>query len=173
MLNLLPASFRLISIISSPLQIIIVASIEWGAIRNRPFSGSIAVSHHAYVGRTIAWLSHDPFLLTSLSISRLQDPSKKYRPFKPLHLSNRQWPSKVIEKPPRWLATDLRDGNQSLVDPMVSLLPLFLDFRRKPRTHAESFLAPIGFGSEMAVLSNAGSAWIQRNRGFISFGIKH
>ncbi|KAL2818321.1 hypothetical protein BJX63DRAFT_383984 [Aspergillus granulosus] len=48
----------------------------------------------------------------------LKDPSKKYRPFKPLQLPNRQWPDKVIDKPPRWLATDLRDGNQSLPDPM-------------------------------------------------------
>ncbi|KAI9701090.1 MAG: hypothetical protein M1836_001759 [Candelina mexicana] len=48
----------------------------------------------------------------------LEDPSRKYRAFKPLNLINRQWPSKTIEKAPRWLATDLRDGNQSLVDPM-------------------------------------------------------
>ncbi|KAL8783879.1 MAG: hypothetical protein Q9213_004297 [Squamulea squamosa] len=50
----------------------------------------------------------------------LRDPSKKYRSFKPLHIPDRQWPSRVIEKPPRWLSTDLRDGNQSLVDPMDS-----------------------------------------------------
>ncbi|PLB37434.1 2-isopropylmalate synthase [Aspergillus candidus] len=48
----------------------------------------------------------------------LKDPSKKYKPFKPLQLPNRQWPDKVIDKAPRWLATDLRDGNQSLPDPM-------------------------------------------------------
>lgn len=48
----------------------------------------------------------------------LADPSRKYRKFKPLHIPDRQWPSKTIEKVPRWLATDLRDGNQSLVDPM-------------------------------------------------------
>ncbi|KAI5302101.1 Regulatory protein leu3, partial [Ascosphaera pollenicola] len=48
----------------------------------------------------------------------LKDPSKKYKRFKPLDLPNRQWPSKTIEKAPRWLATDLRDGNQSLADPM-------------------------------------------------------
>lgn len=48
----------------------------------------------------------------------LKDPSKKYKRFVPLNLPNRQWPSKTIEKAPRWLATDLRDGNQSLVDPM-------------------------------------------------------
>ncbi|KAB8274276.1 2-isopropylmalate synthase [Aspergillus minisclerotigenes] len=47
-----------------------------------------------------------------------QHPSKKYKRFKPLHLPDRQWPNKVIEKAPRWLATDLRDGNQSLPDPM-------------------------------------------------------
>ncbi|KAM5440465.1 2-isopropylmalate synthase (Alpha-isopropylmalate synthase) (Alpha-IPM synthetase) [Microsporum canis] len=48
----------------------------------------------------------------------LKDPSKKYKKFQPIDLPNRQWPSKTIDKPPRWLATDLRDGNQSLVDPM-------------------------------------------------------
>lgn len=50
---------------------------------------------------------------------RLKDPSKKYKRFKPVNLPSRQWPNKVIEKAPRWLATDLRDGNQSLPDPMV------------------------------------------------------
>ncbi|KAK5110475.1 hypothetical protein LTR62_005826 [Meristemomyces frigidus] len=48
----------------------------------------------------------------------LKDPSKKYRRFKPLDIPNRQWPSKTLDQVPRWLATDLRDGNQSLVDPM-------------------------------------------------------
>ncbi|KAH0541944.1 hypothetical protein FGG08_003576 [Glutinoglossum americanum] len=48
----------------------------------------------------------------------LKDPSKKYRKFKPLDIPDRQWPSKVLDKAPRWLSTDLRDGNQSLVDPM-------------------------------------------------------
>ncbi|KAL7273674.1 2-isopropylmalate synthase (Alpha-isopropylmalate synthase) (Alpha-IPM synthetase) [Rhizina undulata] len=48
----------------------------------------------------------------------LKDPSKKYKPFPPVNLPDRQWPSKTITKAPRWLSTDLRDGNQSLVDPM-------------------------------------------------------
>jgi len=48
----------------------------------------------------------------------LKDPSQKYRKFQPLDIPDRQWPSKTIDKPPRWLSTDLRDGNQSLVDPM-------------------------------------------------------
>lgn len=50
---------------------------------------------------------------------RLKDPSKKYRRFTPINLPDRQWPNKTIDKAPRWLTTDLRDGNQSLVDPMV------------------------------------------------------
>lgn len=48
----------------------------------------------------------------------LKDPSLKYQKFQPLHLPDRQWPSQTLDKPPRWLSTDLRDGNQSLPDPM-------------------------------------------------------
>ena len=48
----------------------------------------------------------------------LQNPSAKYRPFPTVPLENRQWPSRVIDKAPRWLSTDMRDGNQSLIDPM-------------------------------------------------------
>lgn len=48
----------------------------------------------------------------------LPDPSVKYDSFPPVNLPNRQWPSKVLRRAPRWLSTDLRDGNQSLPDPM-------------------------------------------------------
>ncbi|MEO7169065.1 MAG: 2-isopropylmalate synthase [Pseudomonadota bacterium] len=48
----------------------------------------------------------------------LRDPSTKYRPFPQIDLPNREWPSRTIVKPPRWLSTDLRDGNQALIDPM-------------------------------------------------------
>ena len=48
----------------------------------------------------------------------LQHPSAKYRPFGQINLPDRQWPSRLIEKAPRWLSTDLRDGNQSIIDPM-------------------------------------------------------
>lgn len=48
----------------------------------------------------------------------LSNPSSKYQAFKPVNLTNRTWPSKTLQKPPRWLSTDLRDGNQSLPDPM-------------------------------------------------------
>ena len=48
----------------------------------------------------------------------LADPSVKYRPFPPIDLPDRRWPSRTLTKPPRWLSTDLRDGNQALIDPM-------------------------------------------------------
>ena len=50
----------------------------------------------------------------------LRDPSTKYRPFPPIDLPDRQWPSRAITTAPRWLSTDLRDGNQALIDPMDS-----------------------------------------------------
>jgi 2-isopropylmalate synthase len=46
-------------------------------------------------------------------------PFHRYRPFKPIDLPDRTWPSSVITKAPRWLSTDLRDGNQALIDPMT------------------------------------------------------
>ena len=45
-------------------------------------------------------------------------PCHRYAPFKPVDLPDRTWPSKTITKAPRWLSTDLRDGNQALIDPM-------------------------------------------------------
>jgi 2-isopropylmalate synthase len=45
-------------------------------------------------------------------------PFEKYRPFTPLALADRTWPSKRIEKAPLWCSVDLRDGNQALIDPM-------------------------------------------------------
>ena len=51
-------------------------------------------------------------------MTMLKDPSVKYRPFPQIALHDRQWPSRVIDKAPRWLSTDLRDGNQALIDPM-------------------------------------------------------
>ena len=46
-------------------------------------------------------------------------PFHRYRPFTPIDLPDRTWPSSVITKAPRWLSTDLRDGNQALIDPMT------------------------------------------------------
>lgn len=44
--------------------------------------------------------------------------STKYRPYPPIDIADRTWPSKSITKAPIWCSVDLRDGNQSLVDPM-------------------------------------------------------
>ncbi|MEY4160585.1 MAG: hypothetical protein RLZZ136_1206 [Pseudomonadota bacterium] len=51
-------------------------------------------------------------------MTMLTDPSVKYRAFPQINLPDRQWPSRTITQAPRWLSTDLRDGNQSLIDPM-------------------------------------------------------
>ena len=43
---------------------------------------------------------------------------KKYIPFNPVVLKDREWPDKTITKAPIWCSVDLRDGNQALVTPM-------------------------------------------------------
>jgi 2-isopropylmalate synthase len=45
-------------------------------------------------------------------------PFQRYRPFTPIDLPDRTWPTKTITQAPRWCAVDLRDGNQALIDPM-------------------------------------------------------
>ncbi|MDR0345043.1 MAG: hypothetical protein LBI49_18415, partial [Nocardiopsaceae bacterium] len=45
-------------------------------------------------------------------------PCHRYSPVRPVDLPDRQWPGKTITAAPRWLSTDLRDGNQALIDPM-------------------------------------------------------
>jgi len=45
-------------------------------------------------------------------------PCHRYRPFPAVELPDRTWPSRTITAAPRWLSTDLRDGNQALIDPM-------------------------------------------------------
>jgi hypothetical protein len=51
---------------------------------------------------------------------RLENSAEKYSPFPALHLPGRKWPGKVLTKPPRWLSTDLRDGNQALVQVLTA-----------------------------------------------------
>jgi len=50
----------------------------------------------------------------------LANPATKYIPFKPFErdYTERTWPSKRVTYPPIWMSTDLRDGNQSLIEPM-------------------------------------------------------
>ena len=48
----------------------------------------------------------------------LQNPAAKYQAFPPVNLVDRNWPNRTITQPPIWMSTDLRDGNQSLFEPM-------------------------------------------------------
>ena len=48
----------------------------------------------------------------------LTDPASKYRAFAPVRLADRTWPDAVLTHAPIWLSTDLRDGNQALIEPM-------------------------------------------------------
>lgn len=48
----------------------------------------------------------------------MQNPAAKYRAFAPIQLTDRTWPNRTITTPPIWMSTDLRDGNQSLIEPM-------------------------------------------------------
>ncbi len=48
----------------------------------------------------------------------IAQPQQKYRRFQPVQMADRKWPDKVIAQPPIWMSTDLRDGNQALIDPM-------------------------------------------------------
>ena len=45
-------------------------------------------------------------------------PCQRYTPFQPVDLPDRTWPGQTLTRAPRWLSTDLRDGNQALIDPM-------------------------------------------------------
>lgn len=65
----------------------------------------------------------------------LKQPDTKYRAFAPIGLKDRTWPDAVLTKAPIWLSTDLRDGNQALVEPM--------DIARKMRMFET--LVSIGF----------------------------
>ncbi|WP_137819524.1 2-isopropylmalate synthase [Pseudomonas sp. 2FG] len=57
-------------------------------------------------------------------MSMLKDPSKKYRAFPAIDLPDRTWPAKTISAVPIWCSSDLRDGNQSLIEPMDAVKKL-------------------------------------------------
>ncbi|MCX4962626.1 2-isopropylmalate synthase [Streptomyces virginiae] len=46
-------------------------------------------------------------------------PIHKYGSYEQVDIPDRTWPDARVTKAPRWLSTDLRDGNQSLIDPMT------------------------------------------------------
>jgi len=68
-------------------------------------------------------------------MTMLTEPFRKYRAFPPIALKDRTWPDAVLTKAPIWLSTDLRDGNQALIEPM--------DLERKLRMF--DLLVRIGF----------------------------
>ena len=55
---------------------------------------------------------------TGEAVKGMADAASKYQPYPTVGLTDRTWPSKVIDKAPIWCSVDLRDGNQALVDPM-------------------------------------------------------
>ncbi len=48
----------------------------------------------------------------------MTSPSEKSSPSPSVSLPDRQWPNRTLTKPPVWCSVDLRDGNQSLIEPM-------------------------------------------------------
>ncbi len=48
----------------------------------------------------------------------LVNPATKYRPAATVDIPDRTWPGRTITRAPRWMSTDLRDGNQALIEPM-------------------------------------------------------
>ena len=58
-------------------------------------------------------------ILKSHSIKQgMPEAAAKYQPYPQINIPDRTWPGKTITKAPIWCSVDLRDGNQSLVDPM-------------------------------------------------------
>jgi 2-isopropylmalate synthase len=90
----------------------------------------------------------------------LRDPSTKYRPFPPIDLPDRCWPSRTITRAPRWLSTDLRDGNQALIDPM--------DAEKKTRFF--DFLVKVGLKEIEVGFPSAGATEFDFIAGLIASG---
>src|SRR4051812_16199024 len=63
------------------------------------------------------FIRNDP-LSRALRKYGMNSPVGKYRPFPTIHLPDRQWPSRTLQKAPQWCSVDLRDGNQALAQPM-------------------------------------------------------
>ena len=90
----------------------------------------------------------------------IPQPSRKYRPFAPVALTDRQWPNRVQTAPPIWMSTDLRDGNQALFEPM--------DGARKMRMFRT--LCDIGFNEIEVAFPSASQTDFDFVRGLIEGG---
>ncbi|MFI1281573.1 2-isopropylmalate synthase [Streptomyces sp. NPDC020858] len=71
------------------------------------------MSQHTFVGR--------PTPITNATHAQKSSgmPIHKYGRYEQVDIPDRTWPDARVTKAPRWLSTDLRDGNQSLIDPMT------------------------------------------------------
>ncbi|NGO67659.1 2-isopropylmalate synthase [Streptomyces boncukensis] len=70
------------------------------------------MTSHASVGRAT------PITASTVRQRPSGMPVHKYRPYQAVDIADRTWPGNRITRAPRWLSTDLRDGNQALIDPM-------------------------------------------------------
>ena len=93
-------------------------------------------------------------------MTMLQNPSAKYRPFPQINLPDRQWPSRTITQAPRWLSTDLRDGNQALIDPMGA----------EKKTRFFDLLVKIGLKEIEVGFPSAGATEFDFIRGLVDSG---
>lgn len=59
------------------------------------------------------------FTLPAPSFQGTMNPGDKYKPYTPVNLTDRQWPSNIQRTAPIWTSVDLRDGNQALANPMT------------------------------------------------------
>ncbi|MDD4928528.1 MAG: 2-isopropylmalate synthase [Gallionella sp.] len=84
----------------------------------------------------------------------------KYRPFPPVNLVDRQWPSRTITRHPVWMSSDLRDGNQSLFEPM--------NIERKVRMF--NMLCDVGFKEIEIAFPSASQTEFDFVRGLIEGG---
>lgn len=61
---------------------------------------------------------NDMSMKSGAGVVGMPEAATKYRPYPQINIPDRTWPSKTITKAPIWCSVDLRDGNQSLVNPM-------------------------------------------------------
>jgi 2-isopropylmalate synthase len=90
----------------------------------------------------------------------LQNPAAKYTAFPSVPIADRQWPNRTITQPPIWMSTDLRDGNQSLFEPM--------DIERKMRMFR--MLCEVGFKEIEVAFPSASQTDFDFVRGLIEGG---
>ncbi|MDT3395643.1 2-isopropylmalate synthase [Streptomyces sp. B1866] len=77
----------------------------------------MSTSEQTFGGRAVG----RPTPVTAATVTQRPSgmPVRRYRPYEAVDLPDRTWPDRRITKAPRWLSTDLRDGNQALIDPMT------------------------------------------------------